>query len=218
MITSIRYRGFSFYYKDNDNKYKEIFDEILAYNFKTVKVLRNIDDTKVSLIDTKYGRYVFKVFAPKTKRNDQNLIVETDRVRSAGLTFPNDFYFLAERKFFNYASVFIMLIEYVEGVELNDMPIIPENVKAEIKASMEKLHALNMLSGDPHRGNFIVSKDGVRIIDLSGKSCTAERKARDRLAMERHLGIANEIKDYGYYSVIYRTKLRKFIKKLKGKA
>ncbi|MCV5766850.1 lipopolysaccharide core heptose(II) kinase RfaY, partial [Escherichia coli] len=46
----------------------------------------------------------------------------------------------------------------------------------------------------------------------------AERKARDRLAMERHLGIANEIKDYGYYSVIYRTKLRKFIKKLKGKA
>lgn len=37
MITSIRYRGFSFYYKDNDNKYKEIFDEILAYNFKTVK-------------------------------------------------------------------------------------------------------------------------------------------------------------------------------------
>ncbi|MCK0813068.1 lipopolysaccharide core heptose(II) kinase RfaY, partial [Escherichia coli] len=24
--------------------------------------------------------------------------------------------------------------------------------------------------------------------------------------------------DYGYYSVIYRTKLRKFIKKLKGKA
>ncbi|MBW9309862.1 hypothetical protein FA039_25620 [Escherichia coli] len=29
----------------------------------------------------------------------QNLIVETDRVRSAGLTFPNDFYFLAERKF-----------------------------------------------------------------------------------------------------------------------
>lgn len=130
MITSIRYRGFSFYYKDNDNKYKEIFDEILAYNFKTVKVLRNIDDTKVSLIDTKYGRYVFKVFAPKTKRNErflksfvkgdyyQNLIVETDRVRSAGLTFPNDFYFLAERKIFNYASVFIMLIDEVKPVNV----------------------------------------------------------------------------------------------------
>lgn len=146
------------------------------------------------------------------------MIVETDCVRSAGFTFFNDFYFLAERKIFNYASVFIMLIEYVEGVELNDMLIILENIKAEIKALMEKLHALNMLLGDLHWGNFIVSKDGVRIIDLFGKSCTAERKACDCLAMERYLGIANEIKDYGYYLVIYRTKLRKFIKKLKGKA
>lgn len=121
-----------------------------------------------SLPRKRKGMNVFKIFV----KGDyyQNLIVETDRVRSAGLTFPNDFYFLAERKIFNYASVFIMLIEYVEGVELNDMPIIPEDVKAEIKASMEKLHALNMLSGDPHRGNFIVSKDGVRIIDLSGKA------------------------------------------------
>ena len=111
MITSIRYRGFSFYYKDNDNKYKEIFDEILAYNFKTVKVLRNIDDTKVSLIDTKYGRYVFKVFAPKTKRNErflksfvkgdyyQNLIVETDMSEVQVLLFLMIFIFWLSVKF-----------------------------------------------------------------------------------------------------------------------
>ena len=38
----------------------------------TVNVLRNIDDTKVSLIiDTKYGRYVFKVFASETRRNEK---------------------------------------------------------------------------------------------------------------------------------------------------
>ncbi|MEG8152766.1 lipopolysaccharide core heptose(II) kinase RfaY, partial [Escherichia coli] len=71
MITSIRYRGFSFYYKDNDNKYKEIFDEILAYNFKTVKVLRNIDYPKLSLIVTKFGFFVFKVFAHNTKMNER---------------------------------------------------------------------------------------------------------------------------------------------------
>lgn len=67
-----------------------------------------------SLLRKRKGMNVFKIFV----KGDyyQNLIVETDRVRSAGLTFPNDFYFLAERKIFNYASVFIMLIEYVEGV------------------------------------------------------------------------------------------------------
>lgn len=70
MIISICYCGFLFYYKDNDNKYKEIFDEILVYNFKIVKVLCNIDDIKVLLIDMKYGCYVFKVFILKMKRNE----------------------------------------------------------------------------------------------------------------------------------------------------
>lgn len=84
-----------------------------------------------SLLENEKEWTFFKIFV----KGDyyQNLIVETDRVRSAGLTFPNDFYFLAERKIFNYASVFIMLIEYVEGVELNDMPIIPENIKAKLR-------------------------------------------------------------------------------------
>jgi len=228
MIKKQKHRGFTLYYKDD--KYREIFDEILSLNVNTLKVLRNIDDTKVTLIDTKYGRYVFKVFAPKVKKYERffksfvkgdyykNLIVETDRVREAGFEFPNDFYFLAERKIFNYASIFIMLIEYVEGVELNDMPIIPEAVKQEIKTSMQKLHALKMLSGDPHRGNFIVSSNGVRIIDLSGKKCTAQRMARDRMAMEKHLGIPNELKDHGYYTVIFKDKFRRVIKKIKGKA
>lgn len=143
MIKGMRYRGFSFYFKDNDSKYKEIFDDILSYNFKTIKVLRSIDDTKVSLIDTKYGRYVFKVFAPKSKKGERffksfvkgdyykNLIVETDRVRKTGFLFPNDFYFLAERKVFNYASVFIMLIEYVE--ELSSTICLTYPIQSELK-------------------------------------------------------------------------------------
>lgn len=110
-----------------------------------------------------------------------------------------------------------MLIEYVEGVELNDMPEISEPIKQEIKKSMQQLHAMRMLSGDPHRGNFIVSSEGVRIIDLSGKKCTAQRMARDRMAMEKHLGIKNEVKDHGYYAVIIKNKIRSFLKKIKGK-
>ena len=55
---------------------------------------------------------------------------------------------------------------------------------------MEKLHALICYRAKTHTGViYIVSKDGVRILHLSGKSCTQSRKARDRLAMEqRHLG------------------------------
>ena len=229
MINSTRYKGFSLYFKESGHKYIEIFDDVISYNYKTIKVLRNIDDTKVSLIETKYGRYVLKVFSPKNKKYERffksfvkgdyykNLILQTDRVRSAGITFPNDFYLLAERKIFNYASLFIMLIEYIEVTELNDLPLVTDTIKAEIKTAMEQLHTAGMLSGDPHKGNFIVSPSGVRIIDLSGKRCNAQRMAQDRMAMARHLGIENEIKDIGYYTVIYKNKLRNFIKRLKGK-
>lgn len=52
-----------------------------------------------------------------------------------------------------------------------------------------------MVSGDPHRGNFIIENGEVRIIDLSGKRASAQRKAKDRIDLERHYGIKNEVKD-----------------------
>ncbi len=230
MISEYKYKGLSVYVKDNDERYKNILKDVLSYNVKTLKILRSIEDTKVSLIDTQYGTFILKLFAPKEKKTERflksfvkgdyykNLIVQTNRVREKGNDFPNDFYLLAERKIFNYASLFIMLIEYIDGTELNDMDFISDEIKKEIKISMERLHLDKMLSGDPHKGNFIVSSSGVRIIDLSGKECNSQRMAKDRIAMERHLGITNEKKDFGYYMVIYKAKFRLFIKKLKGKA
>jgi heptose II phosphotransferase len=230
MISEYKYKGLSVYVKDNDERYKNILNDVLSYNINTLKILRSIEDTKVSLIDTQYGIFILKFFAPKEKKTERflksfvkgdyykNLIVQTNRVRNKGNSFPNDFYLLAERKIFNYASLFIMLIEYIDGTELNDIDSISDEIKQEIKTSMENLHSDRMLSGDPHKGNFIVSSSGVRIIDLSGKGCNSQRMAKDRIAMELHLGIKNEKKDFGYYMVIYKAKFRLFIKKLKGKA
>lgn len=229
MIGKYKYQGLVVYVKDHDEKYKQILADVLKYKFNTIKVLRNIDDTKVLLIDTEYGKFILKFFAPKEKKLERflksfvrgdyykNLIVQTARVRATGNNFPNDFYLLAERKIFNYASLFIMLIEYIEGTELADMDEVSSEIKAEIKAKIEILHQQKMLSGDPHKGNFIIGDDGVRIIDLSGKQCNAQLKAKDRMAMERHLDIKNEIFDLGYYLVIYKAKLRDWIKKIKGK-
>ncbi|MTD38204.1 lipopolysaccharide core heptose(II) kinase RfaY [Erwinia sp. CPCC 100877] len=230
MISEYKFKGLSVYVKDNDERYKNILRDILSYNIHTIKILRSIEDTKVSLINTQYGTFILKFFAPKEKKAERflksfvkgdyykNLIVQTDRVRNKGNNFPNDFYLLAERKIFNYSSLFIMLIEYIEGIELNDMNTISNEIRQEIKLSMERLHSDKMLSGDPHKGNFIASSTGIRIIDLSGKGCNAQRMAKDRIAMERHLGIRNEKKDFGYYMVIYKTKLRHLLNKIKGKA
>ncbi|TYN20971.1 heptose kinase, partial [Salmonella enterica subsp. enterica serovar Typhimurium] len=47
------------------------------------------------------------------------------------------------------------------------------------------------VSGDPHKGNFILQGNEIRIIDLSGKRPSRQRKAKDRIDLERHYGIKN---------------------------
>ncbi|MGV7091582.1 lipopolysaccharide core heptose(II) kinase RfaY [Siccibacter turicensis] len=227
MITKTKINDFVVYVKDNDTFFTGLFEDFLHYRLDVVKVFRSIEDTKVVLIDTPRGKFVLKVFAPKDKKFERvaksfvkgdyyyTLLKQTDRVINEGLRFPNDFYLLAERKIFNYASLFVMIIEYVEGVELADLSEIDDDVRAEIAEKMQLLHQHNMISGDPHKGNFILSADGIRIIDLSGKTPTANRKAKDRIDMERHLGIENELKDLGYYSVVYKKRVRLKIKRIK---
>ncbi len=39
-------------------------------------------------------------------------------------------------------------------------------------------------------------------------------KAKDRIDLERHYGIKNEIKDLGYYLLVYRKKMRNFMRRV----
>lgn len=43
-------------------------------------------------------------------------------------------------------------------------------------------------------------------LSISGKRASAQRKAKDRIDLERHYGIKNEIRDLGYYLLVYRKK------------
>ncbi|WP_342323051.1 lipopolysaccharide core heptose(II) kinase RfaY [Kosakonia sp. BYX6] len=215
--------------KSNGEKYLQIFNDFLTYNINVLKVFRSIDDTKVLLIDTQYGKFILKVFSPKEKKIErflksifkgdyyEALFHQTERMRKNGVDTINDFYLLAAKKTFRFAHSYIMLIEYIKGVELADYEVIDDDLKNKIKASISELHQNGMVSGDPHKGNFIIQNGEVRIIDLSGKSPSLLRKAKDRIDLERHYGIANNIKDIGYYQFIYKKKFRNFVRKVKGK-
>lgn len=54
--------------KTGGEKYLKIFKDFMDYNLDVIKVFRSIDDTKVVLINTEYGKYILKVFAPKQKK------------------------------------------------------------------------------------------------------------------------------------------------------
>ncbi|EBH6992647.1 lipopolysaccharide core heptose(II) kinase RfaY, partial [Salmonella enterica] len=194
-----------------------------------IKVFRNIEDTKVVLINTDYGKYILKVFSPKVKNTErffkslvkgdyyEKLFHQTDRVRREGFAALNDFYLLAEIKTLRYVKTYVMIIEYIEGIELVDMPEISDEVRGKIKQSIYYLHQHGMVSGDPHKGNFILQGNEIRIIDLSGKRPSRQRKAKDRIDLERHYGIKNNVRDIGFYLLIYKKKLRNFLRRIKGK-
>ncbi|ECO4528495.1 lipopolysaccharide core heptose(II) kinase RfaY, partial [Salmonella enterica] len=189
----------------------------------------NIEDTKVVLIDTDCGKYILKIFSPKVKKTErflkslvkgdyyEKLFRQTARVRHEGFEALNDFYLLAEIKTLRYVKTYVMLIEYIEGIELVDMPEISDEVREKIKRSIFFLHQHNMVSGDPHKGNFILQGNKIRIIDLSGKRPSRQRRAKDRIDLERHYGIKNDVKDIGFYLLIYKKKLRNFLRRIKGK-
>jgi heptose II phosphotransferase len=229
MISEKKIKGLKVFIKDGDDFYEQVLNDFLNYRLTIMKIFRTIPDTKVLLIDTSRGPMVLKIFAPQEKKVErffkscvkkdyyENLIKQTDRVRNEGVTSINDYYLLAENKILNYAKNYIMLIEYIKGKELNEFKTIPEEIKDNIRKEIDVLHQHNMVSGDPHHGNFIISDSGVRLIDLSGKKCTAVRKAKDRIDLERHFGIRNELKDHGYYRLFYKKKLRYLFKSIKYK-
>ena len=220
MIQKNKIKDLVVFTDENNSKYLNVLNDFLSYDINIIKVFRSIDDTKVMLIDTDYG---------KVKRNErffksllkgdyyERLFEHTQKVRNEGLHSLNDFYLLAERKTLRFVHTYIMLIEYIDGVELCDIPDIDETLKNKIQQSIRSLHEHGMVSGDPHRGNFIIENGEVRIIDLSGKRASAQRKAKDRIDLERHYGIKNEVKDLGYYLLVYRKKIRNLMRRLKGK-
>ncbi|EEC3769205.1 lipopolysaccharide core heptose(II) kinase RfaY, partial [Salmonella enterica subsp. enterica serovar Typhimurium] len=152
MIIEKKIKNYTVFVKKDGEKYIEIFKDFLSYNHQVIKVFRNIEDTKVVLINTDYGKYILKVFSPKVKNTErffkslvkgdyyEKLFHQTDRVRREGFAALNDFYLLAEIKTLRYVKTYVMIIEYIEGIELVDMPEISDEVRGKIKQSIYSLH------------------------------------------------------------------------------
>lgn len=148
MIIEKKVKNYTVFVKKDGEKYIEIFKDFLSYNHQVTKVFRNIEDTKVVLINTDYGKYILKVFSPKVKNTErffkslvkgdyyEKLFRQTERVRREGFSALNDFYLLAEIKTLRYVKTYVMLIEYIEGIELVDMPEISDEVREKIKRSI----------------------------------------------------------------------------------
>ncbi|MGR7464112.1 lipopolysaccharide core heptose(II) kinase RfaY [Klebsiella aerogenes] len=206
----------------------DTFRDILALKFKVLRKFKTNNHTKVALIETSAGIFVIKIYAPRKKRGEkffktfffgsyqENLIHQIDRAKSMGDDFVNDFYFLAEKRLFGFPLVSVMLFEYIPGTSLDDLPTTPPSLIRTVMASVEKMHGMGIISGDPHKGNFIMSPAGIKVIDLSGKRCSALRKAQDNIMLEKHFS-ATVTRDFWYDIVSIRDIQRNILRKYKMK-
>lgn len=229
MIFKKKIGAFTVFIKDNNSIYEKALDDFLSGRMNILKLLRSEDETKVWLIDTEKGPMVLKLFVPKHKKFErilkslikkdyyQSLIYKTDNAVNHGATMINDIYLLAQRKICNYAYVHIILMEYIDGTQIINLEPISDELKSEIKTVLEQLHTYDMVSGAPHKENTMVTKDGVKFIDLSGKRCTCVSRAKDRMELERYLGIKNLKKDWGYYVYISIKNTRNSIRNIRKK-
>lgn len=207
MIKKIKHRGYHICHKGEHGRYLAIFDDILSCNVRRIgvpAVFKSAPHTHVSLLDTEMGQFVLKIYSPRRKlferflkslfrKNDnENLIHRIDEAEADGHTFPNNFYLLAERRILTFATVSIMLFEYIPGPALGDNPLLTAQMQSELKAAMQTMHKRGIISGDAHGGNFILSEEGIRIIDLSGKPCSVRRKVEDAVTANIRLGIPLE--------------------------
>ena len=229
MIFKKKIGTFTVFVKDNNSIYEKALDDFLSGRMNILKLLRSEDETKVWLIDTEKGPMVLKLFVPKHQKFErilkslikkdyyQSLIYKTDNAINHGATMINDIYLLAQRKICNYAYVHIILMEYIDGTQIINLEPISDELKSEIKTVLEQLHTYDMVSGAPHKENTMVTKDGVKFIDLSGKRCTCVSRAKDRMELERYLGIKNLKKDWGYYVYISIKNTRNSIRNIRKK-
>lgn len=229
MICKKKIRKLTVFVKDDDRLYEDILNDFLSYRITIKKVLRDEKETKVWLIDTASGLMVLKVFVPKNQKIErflksfikrdyyESLIYKTDNAINKGADFINDIYFIAQRKILNYAYMHIILMEYIEGVQLAHLDVINDELKSDIKTMISKLHSFNMVSGYPHLENIMLTNAGPKLIDLSGKRCDFVSRAKDFMQLERYINIKNDNRNLGYYAYTFSKKLKSTIKSIKIK-
>ncbi len=109
-----------------------------------------------------------------------------------------------------------IIAEYVEGTVLSEVDDI-KPYYAEMKAIINQLHWYGLSSNDIHAGNFVITKEGLKVIDLSDYGNFAICKANDLIALQRFYGIEPDSKNFVYRFIRFRDNFRHWSRKIRGR-
>lgn len=146
----------------------------------------------------------------------RNIFLLSERARADGFRGIPRTFLVAERFSRGILRETISATEFLEG-ESPSLPCSRETQDA-IAALMRECHALGIISGDVCPDNFLLTREGVKLIDFrGGKVFPCLAKARDRLQLERVFGIPNRSRGLPERIFIAQHSLRNLGRRLRGK-
>lgn len=146
----------------------------------------------------------------------RNIFLLSERARERGFRGIPRTFLVAERFSRGVLRETISATEFLEG-ESPSLPCSRETQDA-IAALMRECHARGIISGDVCPDNFLLTREGAKLIDFrGGKVFPCLAKARDRLQLERVFGIPNRSRGLPEKIFTAQHALRNLGRRLRGK-
>ncbi|WP_312239738.1 lipopolysaccharide core heptose(II) kinase RfaY [Pantoea sp.] len=211
---------------DESQLYLTILNKFFKGQLEAVEVFRSDKDTKVFTIQEGLQKYVVKVIVKKRKslfhrllariKRDPffNLVNITYKMREFGCDIACHHYAVARGGERNEYAVIVM--EHITGVNLRSPEVEITAHRDEIIKSVTTLHKLKAISSDISRENLLITSEGIRFIDISGRKATRFRKNNDWYDLEHRLGIKRARADISYKLFMTQKKLKSWTKAVKN--
>lgn len=146
----------------------------------------------------------------------RNIFLLSERARADGFRGIPRTFLVAERFSRGILRETISVTEFLDGASPSS-PCSRETQDA-IAALMRECHARGIISGDVCPDNFLLARDGMKLIDFrGGKVFPCLAKARDRLQLERVFGIPNRSRGLPERIFVALHALRNLGRRLRGR-
>ena len=185
MVMSLRYKGWSLKCLDESNYLVPLILLIIDEKFHSAgRVYKDSSRSFVQDFLYEGKRYIFKEFR-KNKRYASTSFKNTDYwIRKGGKELVK-IHALLERRLHGRLVAAFTFQEYIEGTP-------GWNHIEEIVSLVKKLHKLGIHLGECYPENFIMSANGLRVIDTNAKKCWSPFNRGDDFAvLTRALEIRN---------------------------
>ncbi|MEY0435436.1 lipopolysaccharide core heptose(II) kinase RfaY [Providencia huaxiensis] len=220
--------GFITFQKEGEIDFWQVVNDYIDGKIAGKNLSSGNIDRSVARIQVNGQNFIIKCEKERDKRFEKRLmriisgpfysrlLKRLVTAQNKGCTVTNDIYFVAEKMVGRESVETWIIAEYVEGTVLSEIDDI-KPYYTEMKTIINQLHRYGLSSNDIHAENFVITNEGLKVIDLSDYGSFAICKANDLIALQRFYNIEPDSKNFVYRFIRFRDNFRHWSRKVRGK-